>query len=311
MTLFLARFDRGEPAHARLVDQEPDGNAPSLETLRVEARAAGLGEIRSWNTTRFACQGDAKLEFIKEAAGLCEAMARDYERHFQNQGFTLKKPTQPLIVIILGGADSYQKLLRREPGPFGGGLYEIDKNRLVLCDSRDSAAAAPNRGTAGRTNTFVLAHEMMHLLTFNTGLLDREADIPLAISEGLATYGEVRKTKDRSELGLINRLRLQAMALHFQNNGEWYPLSRLLQEDRLFLDAASEQMAYAQAWVLIHEVMGDRGRRAAFREYLATLATRKDSSLRVNDATKHLGDLERLDGSLKQTARRLIRSLGS
>ena len=311
LTLLLARLPSSNPTHAVSPIQDPTKDLTPRETFLSEARSAGLGEIRTYDTERFTCLGDAKIDFIKEASQLCEAIARDYERHFQNQGFTLSKSTQRMTVIILGGPDSYQKLLKRDPGPFGGGLYEIDKNRLVLCDARTSAPDVPPRGAAGRTNTFVLAHEMMHLLTFNTGLLHRLADIPLAISEGLATYGEVRKTKDRSELGLVNRLRLQAMAIHFQNGGEWFSLERLLREDGLFQDAASEQMAYAEAWVLIHELMIDRGRRDGFRDYLATLATRKESGQRIPDASKHLGDLDRLDALLKQTARRFIRSLGS
>ena len=47
---------------------------------------------------------------------------------------------------------------------------------------------------ASHRNMETLAHEGTHQLSFNTGLLSREGDMPLCIVEGLGTYGEARKT---------------------------------------------------------------------------------------------------------------------
>ena len=90
-----------------------------------------------------------------------------------------------------------------------GGHYELDTNRLVIFDFRPGGGP-PAGANPKRINTFTLIHEATHQLTFNTGLLDRQGDVPVAVSEGLAMYAELGHD-GRSVLGMINRPRLEVV----------------------------------------------------------------------------------------------------
>ena len=60
-------------------------------------------------------------------------------------------------------------------------------------------------------NLFTLVHETVHLLSFNTGLLARNKDVPACIAEGLATYAELWRTKGKGKMGAPNVPRLKAL----------------------------------------------------------------------------------------------------
>ncbi len=70
------------------------------------------------------------------------------------------------------------------------------RSAATTTSSRTNSSSSTTRSNDGgrnastRVNTFTLVHEAIHQLTYNTGLLDRQADVPVAISEGLATFGE-------------------------------------------------------------------------------------------------------------------------
>jgi hypothetical protein len=86
-----------------------------------------------------------------------------------------------------------------------------------------------------------------------------------------------------------------------QSNTPWYPVAQLLADDRPFLlDSFKrlQSLAYAQAWLVIHFLVNDRSRGEGFRAYLEAIRPRTDQEHRLDDAEKHLGDLDRLDKDL-------------
>jgi hypothetical protein len=145
-------------------------------------------------------------------------------------------------------------------------------------------------------------------LTFNTGLLNRLGDVPLCLSEGLATYCELWRPGDRPPLGTINRPRLRAIAEARDPSAAWIPAAKLLSDDETLRAEPTRQQAYAQSWLLVHAFLTSRASLPAFRAYLDALRGRRDSRSRLDDATTHLGDLDRLDRMLQQAASRLIRA---
>jgi hypothetical protein len=177
-----------------------------------------------------------------------------------------------------------------------------------MFDNRPTGALA--RIQAEQANLLSLAHEAMHQLTFNTGLLDRDADVPLAVSEGLATYGEVRKAVGTSPLGQKNQGRLDGLrvALAGPKRIDWIPIKRLLTEDSLFGgqgDEVQPQLAYGESWLFVHEMMRPP-KPEAFRAYLEVVRMRDDSRKRLDDARLHFGDLDRLDRRLREAALKLM-----
>src|SRR5262249_33190682 len=137
-----------------------------------------------------------------EALEICEALAKDFLKHFKEKEFPVVAPDHRLTVVLLADAPSFAKFLGSEEGEAVAGIYDLDTNRLVVFDNRGNGVAL-----AARANTVALVHEATHQLCFNTGLLDRKGDVPLCISEGLATYGEVRRPRGPDRVGSLNRER--------------------------------------------------------------------------------------------------------
>jgi hypothetical protein len=185
-----------------------------------------------------------------------------------------------------------------------GGHYDVDSNQLVVFDSRDNQNGL---AASARVNTFTLVHEAIHQLTYNTGLLERRGDVPVAISEGLATFGELwQRSNRRSTLGVKNAARLEVFN---QPDGDaaWIPVAELLTKDGLFDDPDMLQVAYAESWVLVHYFMRTPAKLPKFRAYLEAIRPRREPSHRLEDAKAHLGDLARLDKDLRQYRNKQIR----
>jgi hypothetical protein len=121
-------------------------------------------------------------------------------------------------------------------------------------------------------------------------------------------YAEVRKPKGSSKLGRTNRGRLDGLAVAHEAGIRWIPTARLLADDALVLEgggvAAALQLAYAQSWLLIDELMMPP-KPTRFIRYLDTIRTRRDPKHRLDDARSCLGDLEQLDQSLRRAAANL------
>ena len=82
----------------------------------------------------------------------------------------------------------------------------------------------------------------------------------------------------------------------------------LLDRDETLRAEPTRQQAYAQSWLLVHAFLSSRASLPAFRAYLDAVRGRRDPGFRLDDASAHLGDLDRLDRNLQQAASRLIRA---
>ncbi|MBX6314169.1 MAG: DUF1570 domain-containing protein [Isosphaeraceae bacterium] len=277
-----------------------------LEGVRARARAVGLGPLRSGPpTAHYQSIGDAPLSFQTRALELCESLARDYLKHFQDKGFTVALPDRRLTVVALADPRGFARFTGEEEGSVVAGIYEPKTNRLIIFDNRAGGAADPR--LAERANTIALMHEATHQLTFNTGLLVRDGDVPLCLSEGLAMYGEVRRPNGQAKVGDLNFGWLPVLAAARRKGAGLFPLRQLLTEDALLKQEATQHLARAQSWLLVHFLMKAPGRPPQFRAYLEAIRQRRDDAARIEDARTHLGDLEKLDRELAQYALRPAR----
>lgn len=276
--------------------------AADLAPIFARAKQAKLGGFASDESKEkhYVGIGDAPADFRAEAVAVCEALAKVYRDYFENKGFKVESPASQLVVIILKDRDSYQAFVGEgaDVGAEVGGHYDVESNQLVVFDSRSNDGG---RNASTRVNTFTLVHEAIHQLTYNTGLLDRQADVPVAISEGLATFGELwQYSNRRATLGVKNKARL-AVFSQPENQGAWIPLEELLNNDELFEDPDKIQIAYAESWLLVHYFLRSTpAKLTKFRAYLEAIRARRDPSERRADARTHLGDLARLDKELKK-----------
>jgi hypothetical protein len=272
------------------------------QEIEAHARKVGLTDFRSSHTKHYLGIGNAPDMFREKALQICESLEEDFLDHFQAKGFDVAEPKHRLPVVTLADAQSYEKF-SGEPAPLGvGWFFDGETNRLVIFDNR--AQGQGNREQAQRANLISLAHEATHQLTFNTGLLDLASDVPPCISEGLATYAEVRNPNGSTKIGKRNPGRFHGVAVGLGAGVPWMPLAQLLVDDKLFQgdggDAAL-QLAYGQSWLLVFDLMKPADP-AAFRNYLKAIKSRKDPAHRLDDARANLGDLNKLDLKLRRDA---------
>lgn len=295
----------GEVGRLALGDEAPKDLSKELSAIVARASAAKLKNVRSSETEHYIGVGDAPNTYREQALRICRALASAYLKHFRDKGFGVEFPERKLTVVTLKDRASYKAFLGEAPGESVGGHYDIDANQLVIFDFRPENAAIAEGVRPERLNTFTLVHEALHQLTYNTGLLDRGEDVPVAISEGLAMYGELwQPPPSRSQLGLVNRKRLEVFTLPNQFETSWIPLDALLTDDELFAKETTQQIAYAEAWVLVHYLMS-RPKLLKFRAYLGALRNGSNPKQRLQVAKTQLGDLRRLEGELHHRAETL------
>ena len=278
-------------------------DASEVEAIAVKA---GLGAFGRTETAHFLAIGDASSDYRAEALNASEKMAKDFLDDFALKGFAdLAYPKRRMTVVILADAKSYAAYTGEKTNLAIGGHFELDTNRLVTFDFRGNQAQVG--AAAERINSFILFHETSHQLTFNVGLLSLKADIPLCVSEGLATYGEVWRPNGHGRVGQVNKDRLEGIPSTARRLREsWLPLPRLIADDELLRVEKTQQMAYAQSWILIHSHLKNPEKRPRLRAYLAAINTRRDARSRLEDAKTHLGDLTKLDAEMRLYARRPI-----
>jgi hypothetical protein len=298
-TWLLTVLAGGASASARGDDDE------LLRAIRARAMKAGLRPFGVDMSDRFAAIGDAPADFRRETLENCEALTKGFQTHFDQKGFNVSPPKQRLNLVVLSGPKSYARFVGDDLGPAVGGHYDQDENYLVTFDFTPPGQLPAV--AAARTNTRTLAHETTHLLTFNTGLLDRHADVPRCISEGLGTYAETWRPKGRGKFGQVNSEWLKVFVLNRGKIKDWLPIAKLLTEDGLFDGKETMNMAYAECWTMVHTLLSTEKGLPEFRRYLDLIRLRRDPANRLKDARKALGDLDELDGEVSRNAVRLIR----
>jgi hypothetical protein len=308
-----------------------------LRTVEAIATTAGLRSFGSTRTAHYLGIGDASENIRSSVLKDCEAVAADYLSFYQSKGFKLAMPAGRLTAIILtdehsrgafnagppaGDASTVRNRGRIQKGrtadrstpletetkgkPIAPGHYEPRTNRIVL------SLHAKGSRFSDRVDLQLLAHEATHQLTFNTGMLSRQGDVPRCIAEGLAQYREIRNTAERTGLRQPHNHNLFVLVRARRFGPQWYPIAHLLADDRSCLPssgARTQSLAYAQAWLLIDYLMKDQSRLEGLRAYLEAIRPRSGPEHRLEDAKKHLGDLDRLDQDLVSYFVRLNKSV--
>jgi hypothetical protein len=273
-----------KPALARQADQDST-EAEEIAQVEALAKKAGLGPFIQLHSQKrqFLGMGDAPKEFCEAALGICESLAAAFVPYFQAQGFKLALPKRAMTVITLKDKSSYQAWSGDDPGAIVGGHYDLRTNRLVMFDFR------PERDELGANPEFInrmaLVHETTHLLSFNTGLLSRKADVPDWVSEGLAIYVELwRPTKPKKQIGSAHDLWLPFLRTAKRPNARWIPIHDLIANDKAIWDPNTQQLAYAESWLLVHYLMKKEPKK--FRAYLAAINDSKVDEHEKDDSER-------------------------
>jgi Protein of unknown function (DUF1570) len=266
--------------------------------VQEKARKAGLRALTLKRTEHFLGLGDAPVRFLDQRLDVCGSMAKAFPAYFVQHGFRISIPDRRMTVITLKDDASYRAYIGEDSPESVGGHYDVENDQLVVFDfgsrQRDLTAEAK------RVNTFTLVHETAHLLSFDTGLLSRRADVPAGISEGLATYVELWRPGDRRAFGATNRARLKALKDAAGAGVSWIPMSELVADDAPFDNPKTAQLAYAESWLLVHFLIKTPDWLPKFQEYLVGIPKERGAKKRVEYAETRLGSLRTLDKEVRR-----------
>lgn len=99
-----------------------------------------------------------------------------------------------------------------------------------------------------------VSHEVTHQMAVSTGLLPKDAAIPLWVHEGLATYFEAPREATWSGIGAVNAERL-ATFREARDQQRSLPTIERVVSDRVFSSPEDMLAAYGQSWALTHFLM--------------------------------------------------------
>jgi len=133
-----------------------------------------------------------------------------------------------------------------------------------------------------------------HQLSFNCGMLCRDADVPFWVAEGLATYCEATDNGAWQGIGEPNPERIMPLVGPVHGQGPFIKLHDLLNRDDWMRDTKTALLAYAQSWALFKMLMEERP--AQLRKYLEANYSRKTPDRRAADFATAFGvEVDRLE----------------
>lgn len=283
------RFEVLQPAD--IVAREPIAalDAPATPRdlgLRVLAELPAGFDLHV--TRHYVVCFDTSRDYARWAASLFERLQEAFCTYWNHAGLKVTAPTHPLIVLVFGTSEAYERYAVRDLGAAAGavvGYYNLLSNRVATYDLtgsdalRSARAGGVRRGAAeilarpeaaGLVATVV--HEATHQMAFNCGLHARLAPVPVWVSEGIATYFETPDLRSRTGwrgIGGVNHHRLE----RFRETYHPGDLEAVIRSDDRFRDVGTAPDAYAVAWSLTWFLVETR--RPRLVRYLQRLAMKR------------------------------------
>jgi hypothetical protein len=268
-------------------DDEPfaPADAEALSKKLLEE----LGDGFSIHTTaHYVIAYNTSKAYAQWCGALYERLYASFYNYWERRGLKLVQPQHPLVAVVFDRKESYIGYARPELGEAAEaipGYYNLQSNRIAMYDLTAANARGSRRGTMAQINAVLarpeaaanvatIIHEATHQLAFNSGIHQRLADIPKWLSEGFAMFFEtpdLESSKGWRTIGGINRPRLvllrQSLAKRPADS-----LTTLLASDARFLDTATAQQAYAEAWALNYYLINKYPK--TYHEYLKRLGAK-------------------------------------
>ena len=279
----------------------------AVDSLLQRFKQAMLPAPRVERTRRFMAIGTAKSDFIRQVLHTADETAVAYQRYLDGLRLPVKFNQNRMTIVVLANAGQYSKLLGEKKARNEGGHYDLDENWTVTFDHRGRGRAT--RSDLERANQVTLIHEITHQLSFNTGLLNIRSDVPMIISEGLATLAEPGGNAIIAGFGEVNQPRLGVMMQILKKNKKaWIPLKNLIMEDAFFDDPndTTVQMAYAQSWLFWDTLVANSKTREKLSAYLQRIDRRLKAEYRLDDFTAVMGPVDVMERAMDNRQMQLL-----
>jgi hypothetical protein len=314
-----------------------DENARDFAGLMKQLAATHrLAPAERVTSRHFLAYSNGANEYARQRLHDCETIYPLFYEHFRGKGFDVREPGARLMVAIFDSQAGLEAYLGQQVTAALTGLYHRPSNRLVVYDYarnrsfedrrrkgeefsrqlRTDVERANFRGSLSRqadvrradANVATIMHEVAHQLSFNSGLLNREGDVPSWLAEGLACYCESTSNGGWQGIGEPNALRAARLAGP-AGGGTFFPLRSLVASDDWLRKASSVDnvlLGYSQSWALFRMLMEQRPR--ALRQYLASVYPRRTPERRLEDFALAFGtDLAKLEVHCQAYMRGLVR----
>jgi len=264
--------------HIRRAAQDPGRSPEARAGLAALVKTAGYYMLREKRVVFYNAIHDEGYERQRKQI---ESMQRSLK---QNKDMVRRSPANGTFTVRLpdGGVErvSRARLLK---------LIREEEKRLVEAKKRLSRTAKRDQ------NVETTVHEATHQLTFETGLLDPRADVPLWVVEGIAMFFEPTSCGDWKGVGRLNSVRLH----DFKTLSARPDMRELVRSNNLFYSGGLKEIAsaYAQAWALFYFL--ERKHHDDFMRYLKLLGKKQpgkeyDEAERIRDFQEILGPIEEL-----------------
>lgn len=310
--------------------------APASHEAMGERLLAELPDgFRVHTTEHYVVAYDTSREFAEWASSLFEGLHRALVRYWGKQGLELTEPEFPLPIVIHRDRAAYDAAARAEGVGLGAiGYYHLTTNRVRMYDLTGAQELRATgyrmrRGSRSEISRMLslpaaqplvatLVHEATHQVCFNAGVMQRLADLPLWLVEGMATYFEAPNAgslRGWRGIGKVNQLRLRDFR---RNLPQWNQTTvlNLVASDKRLRDPRTGGRAYADAWAMNYYLIKRRG--DDYVAYVKAMAERKpfaappadeseEATARRRVATfeKHFGDIRQLQADLLKAMTRL------
>jgi hypothetical protein len=284
-----------------------------------------LAPMTRFDTKHFAAISNADEKFSEVHLRNCETIYTAFYAHFRDKGFQISKPSNKLMVAVFDTQSGFEAYLGQKMPAAIAGLYDRQSNRLIVYDfgsnsafmMQKAAAQQASKGTAASdldrqrqvdtvnrraqdfradANVGTIMHEVAHQLSFNSGMLNREGDVPLWLGEGLACYCESTDGGSWLGIGEPNQERILGLINGSKAAGGLMPLDALIESDDWLHGQFNTQtvlLGYGQSWALFRMLMEQRPK--AMRTYLELIQKRKTPDYRLDDFRQAFGkDLDKL-----------------
>jgi hypothetical protein len=291
--------------------------------------------VSRYDSKHFVALSNADDAFNEARLQNCELIHSLFFDHFRARGFAVKEPAGKLMLAIFDSPAGFQAYVGSAIPAGVVGLYHTPSNRLVTYDFGQNAnfmaqkqkAQQAGKAIAGDldrqrysatvsrvgqeirsgANIGTIMHETAHQLSFNSGLLNREGDVPGWLAEGLACYCEPTENGVWLGLGEPNPDRIKTLAGALAP-GKHLPLRELVSGDawlRPSFGGPGVLVGYGQSWALFRLLMEERPQ--ALRTYLSLLYSRRTPDYRLADFGECFGpNLDRLEARYEEYMRQQV-----
>ncbi|MBM4005794.1 MAG: DUF1570 domain-containing protein [Planctomycetes bacterium] len=306
------------------ISERRSDESPFKPFTRAEMEAALSREFPGFKihtTANYLICHNTSKEYAQWCGALFERLHRGFHTYWSQRRFGLRPLETPMVAVMFNSHESYALHVKDEIGEAADSVvayYSQASNRINVYDL--TGIEEFKRGRKGVPRTRVneilsqpeaarqvatIVHEATHQLCYNTGLLNRLADNPLWVSEGLAVFFEtpdLKSTTGWGSIGQVNQHRLDQLRNYFPSRPGDALWNLIRDDDRLKLPA-SRLDAYAESWAMNYYLL--KARQADYVSYLKLLSQKQagvaDSpEERIEEFRSVFGELANFDRDFRR-----------